>query len=129
MKYLYLKSGIRPVCTVLALCCILFLQPGCKNYNEADLYPDCDTTNVTYSKNIRPIFSANCLPCHSTANQFGGIILDVLDSARIPARNGSLLKAVTHDPSVVPMPKGGGKLTDCDIAKIRRWISLGEPAK
>ena len=108
---------------------LLIFPPGCKNYNAVDLYPPCDTVNVTYSGDIQPIIFANCLPCHSVANKFGGVILVVLDSARIPARNGLLLKAVTHDPSVIPMPKGGAKLPDCDIAKIRRWISLDEPAK
>jgi hypothetical protein len=107
----------------------LLFPPGCKNYNAVDLYPPCDTVDVTYSDDIHPIISANCLPCHSIANQFGGVILAVLDSARIPARNGLLLKAVTHEQSVIPMPKGGEKLSDCEIAKIRRWIFLGEPVK
>lgn len=109
---------------------LLISQPGCKNYNEVDLYPPCDTTNATYSDDILPIVSGNCLPCHITANYASsGIALDNVDSARIPARNGLLLKAVTHDPSVPPMPKGGSKLSDCDIARIQRWINLGEPAK
>jgi hypothetical protein len=114
---------------ILVISLLLIIQPGCKNYNEVDLYPPCDTLNVTYSNSIYPIVNANCLPCHTTVNAFGGIILDNADSARIPAKNGLLLKAVTHDPSVVPMPKGGGKLSDCDISKFRRWINLGEPAK
>jgi hypothetical protein len=107
----------------------LVVPTGCKNYNAVDLYPPCDTLNVTYSGDIQPIIAANCLPCHSVVNQFGGVILAVLDSARIVARNGLLLKAVTHQTGVVPMPLGGAMLPDCDIAKIRRWISLGEPAK
>jgi hypothetical protein len=103
---------------------------GCKDYNEVDLFPACDTTNATYSEDILPIFTANCMPCHDIGNySLSGITLTVLDSARIPARNGLLLKAVTHDPSVVPMPRGGGKISDCDIGKIRKWIELGEPAK
>jgi hypothetical protein len=112
-----------------AIFILLIVFQGCKDYNEVDLYPACDTTNVTYSHDIAPIFSANCLPCHNLANQFGSVVLDNVDSARIVARNGLLLKAVTHDPSVVPMPKGSQMLSDCNIAKIRRWISLGEPAK
>lgn len=124
-----LRTGSLFLIPAVSLLFLLIVPPGCKNYNAVDLYPPCDTTNVTYSGDIYPIVTANCLPCHSLANQFGGICLAVLDSARIPARNGLLLKAVTHDPSVIPMPKGGGKLSDCDIAKIRRWINLGEPAK
>ena len=124
------RSGVYFLLPVAFILFLLLIAPaGCKNYNEVDLYPPCDTVNVTYADDMQTIFSANCLPCHSVANKFGGVILEVLDSARIPARNGLLLKAVTHDPSVVPMPKGGAKLSDCDIAKIRRWIELDEPAK
>ncbi len=125
-----IRSGfyfLLPIASLIFF--LLLIPPGCKNYNQVDLYPPCDTVNVTYSGDIQPIIFANCLPCHSVANKFGGVILVVLDSARIPARNGLLLKAVTHDPGVIPMPKGGGKLSDCDIAKIRRWIALDEPAK
>lgn len=114
---------------ISTICFFLILQQGCKDYNAETLYPACDTTHVTYGSSISSIVKANCLPCHTTINAFGGIILDNADSARIPAKNGLLLKAVTHDPSVVPMPKGGGKLSDCDRSKIRRWINLGEPAK
>jgi hypothetical protein len=125
-----LRSGCYFLLPIASLIIILLLFPtGCKNYNEIDLYPPCDSINVSYADEIQPIISANCLPCHSIANKFGGIILAVLDSARIPARNGLLLKSVTHDPGVIPMPKGGAKLPACDIAKIRRWISLDEPAK
>jgi len=108
---------------------IFLIPPGCKDYNKLELYPPCDTTQIGYAEDILPIFAANCIPCHSEANAFGGQVLATLEGARIPASNGLLLKAVTHDPSVVPMPKGGGMLDDCSINKIRRWINLGEPAK
>jgi hypothetical protein len=125
-----IRSRLYPVVPVfMFLVWVLLTQPGCKNYNSVDLYPPCDTTNVTYSHDIYPIVEANCLPCHTTANNLGGIILDNVDSARIPAQNGLLLKAVTWDPSVVPMPKGGAQLSECDIDKFTRWVNLGEPAK
>jgi hypothetical protein len=124
-----LRPGFLFLVPAVLLLFLLIVPPGCKNYNAVDLYPPCDTVNVSYAGDILPIVEANCLPCHSITNQLGGIVLTVLDSARIPARNGLLLKAVTHDPGVVPMPRGGGKLSGCDIAKIRRWIILDEPAK
>lgn len=108
---------------------IILVPPGCKDYNSIDLYPPCDTTQIGYEEDVLPIFKANCIPCHSEANAFGGIVLATLEGARVPATNGLLFKAVTHDPSVVPMPKGGGMLDDCSINKIKRWINLGEPPK
>jgi hypothetical protein len=118
-----------PALVISIIIMVFFIPPGCKNYNKEDLYPACDTVQIGYAEDILPIFSANCIPCHSTTNAFGSIILATLEDARIPAENGLLLKAVTHDPGVVPMPKGGGQLSDCEISKISRWINLGEPAK
>ncbi len=108
---------------------LLLFPPGCKNYNSEELYPACDTVQVTYSYDIYPIVSANCLPCHSTNNAFGGHILDTYEGAKTDALTGLLIPAVTHAPSVVPMPRGGQKLPDCDIAKFRRWVNLNEPPK
>lgn len=112
---------------VIFLLLLLIFPTGCKNYNEVDLYPPCDTVNVTYTDDIYPIVSANCLPCHTTVNAFGNVVLDNVDSARIVARNGLLLKAVNHDPSVVPMPKGGAKLPSCELSKFDAWVAHNEP--
>jgi hypothetical protein len=38
-----------------------------------------------------------------------------------------LMKAVKHDPSVIPMPVGGSRLSDCDISKIQIWVDAGAP--
>lgn len=108
---------------------IILVPPGCKDYNKIELYPPCDTSQIGYAEDVLPIFHANCIPCHSEANAFGGIVLATYEGAKIPALNGLLYKAITHDPTVVPMPKGGGKLDDCSINKISRWINLGVPAK
>ena len=125
-----LLRGVFLLLTVSSFLLLMILfTAGCKNYNSEDLYPPCDTTRVTYNHDIHPIVTANCLPCHTSINQFGGIILDTYQGALIPAQNGLLLKAVTHypDPAIVPMPKGGAKLPSCDISMFRQWIALGEP--
>jgi hypothetical protein len=109
---------------------ILFLANSCYNDNEEDLYPytPCDSTNVTYSKTIAPIISAGCNRCHSTAMATGGIITDNYQSLK-PLADGGLLWGVTsHAPGFKPMPQDGGKLTDCELAKIKRWINDGAPA-
>jgi hypothetical protein len=129
MKIQFKPVSLTIILFTLLIFFIVLIPPGCKDYNKIDLYPPCDTTLIGYADDIQPIFFANCIPCHSVANAFGGIVLETLEGATIPAQNGLLLKAVTHDPTVVPMPKGGGKLGDCEINKITRWINLGEPAK
>ena len=43
----------------------------CTYNNEQTLYPvlsnSCDTTNITFSGKVAPIFKANCLSCHGNA--------------------------------------------------------------
>jgi hypothetical protein len=43
------------------------------------------------------------------------------------AANGQLLGTLNHDPGYSPMPKGGAKLSDCDLAKLRQWVAAGTP--
>ena len=110
---------------------ILFLLFSCKYYNEEDLTPDpppCDTTNVTYTTTILPIFESYCLECHNTQTAEGNIILDTYNGAKIPALDGRLWKAVSWEPGFPsPMPKGGSQLSSCDQAKIKKWIDSGIP--
>ncbi len=45
------------------------------------------------------------------------------------AQNGYLYGNITHAPGYNPMPDGGGggKLSDCTIATIKKWIDSGTP--
>ena len=109
----------------------LLALPGCYYDVESELYPKnqntaaCDTTVTAYQAKVLPIIQANCYACHSgTAAAGGNIMLEGYDNLRVVAANGRLYKAITHTgPS--PMPKGGNKLADCDIAIIRSWIRNG----
>ena len=107
------------------------LFSGCYYDVETELYPKdptqtCDTLNVNYSTRIEPIIRTNCYVCHAgTAVAGGNIMLEGytnlknFDSAR-------LYGSVSHTAGS-PMPKGGNKLPDCDIAAIKKWIDTGKP--
>jgi hypothetical protein len=73
---------------------LLLLITACYNDNEYDLYPfsatQCDSTNVTYSKTIVPIISANCNSCHSTAVASGNVTTDNYPGLSTVALNGKL---------------------------------------
>lgn len=99
-------------------------------YDKADLvYPPagpCDTTAVTYSGTVVPILVNQCYSCHSgSASASLGLKLDTYSTLMVQVNNGSLLGSVEHQNGFSPMPKGGGKMQDCDIAKIRTWIRAG----
>ena len=102
-------------------------------YDKAELvYPsgtaNCDTSAVKYSTDIVGILSANCYSCHAgTAVNGSGIQLDTYAGISAQANAGILLPVIQHDPGYVEMPKGGTKLSECNIAKIRTWIRNGAP--
>jgi mono/diheme cytochrome c family protein len=103
---------------------------SCYYDNEEYLYPangqsTCDTLSVTYNANIAPIFANNCNGCHNSASPGGNIITD--NHTDLVANINKVWLAINHFPGAEAMPKGGGKLSDCEIAKIKRWKNLNMP--
>jgi len=118
---------LKPILTAFIL--VVALQ-ACYYDNEEDLYPtvpECDTVNVSYSQDVWPIISSNCTSCHSGGAPSGNVYLDNYDNIVIAADNGSLLGAIKHESGYSPMPKGGGMLSDCNIALIEKWVEDGTP--
>lgn len=118
----------RPyIASVFTLAVILTIG-GCYYDNEEDLYPGkggCDTTNVTYSASVAPIFAGYCNSCHSGSSPSGNIVTDNYNSVKT---NMSRIRgSINHLPGYSLMPKDSGKLPDCDLAKIDIWIRQGMP--
>lgn len=92
-------------------------MPGPGDGNE-----QCDTVQVTYKYDVLPIFDQYCLSCHSGQSPQAGIDLENFSTVAALAQNGALLGSIKHEAGFSPMPQGGNKLSDCDIAKIEIWI-------
>lgn len=88
---------------------------------------DCDTTNVTYSATILPLMQSRCIGCHNNNTTSGNVNLSTHAGTQVQALNGRLLAVVNHEPGFSPMPSGGNKLSDCEIAEIRIWVNDGAP--
>jgi hypothetical protein len=68
------------------------------------------------------------LSCHSNSAAAGsgsGIKLQDYADVKIQVTNGKLAGSIQHTSGFSAMPKGGGKLTDCNILVINTWISKG----
>lgn len=115
------------------LIAIIATMAGCYYDSEEALYPTvsttCDLSNVTFSSTVKPILQASCLSCHSNskaASSGAGIKLENYADVVASAGNGQLMGAINHSNGYVAMPQGGGKLTDCEISKIQKWIDNGK---
>ncbi|HEY0356434.1 MAG TPA: c-type cytochrome domain-containing protein, partial [Flavisolibacter sp.] len=75
----------------------------------------CDTTNVTYSVTVKNIVSNKCQGCHSSSVPSGGIDLSTYTGLKAKVTDGRLWGAVNHLSGYSPMPKGGTRLSDCEL--------------
>jgi hypothetical protein len=103
---------------------------SCTNDNEETLYgkPDigaCDLSQATYALTVRPILQQNCYSCHTGSFASGNIALDDYTNVKTQMDNGKLLGSIKHLPGHRPMPDGGPKLSECNIARITKWYDAG----
>jgi hypothetical protein len=112
---------------VIAVLGITFLN-GCFYDNKEDLYKDfpqdCNTTGLTYTQDISPLISQNCLGCHSTAGGFFPV-LETLQQMR--ANEVEVTFRITKsigDPLVMPK---GGPMQKCSVDQILTWYADGAP--
>ena len=101
-------------------------------YDKGDLlYPQngtgCDTTAVSYNRDVMPLLSNRCYTCHIGATAGGGIVLGTYAEDKVVALNGKLYGAVNHSPGFSQMPTGGTKLNTCQLATVKKWIDAGSP--
>lgn len=99
------------------------IHPG----EDLDLSCDSNAANVTYSKSIQPILTANCglnNSCHNTSSS--NPHLSEYDVLKALALNGTLVNAVNHTGTASPMPKNSNTtLPRCSRAKIEVWVAGG----
>ncbi|WP_460617174.1 c-type cytochrome [Hymenobacter ruber] len=124
------SAFIRPALLSAVATALLGLAASC-TYSHGDPAPACDVPSetITYAGVISPIFEANCRRCHGAAvyATLGGGN-DFSSYAAISSYpQGILLGSIKHSPGYDFMPKDGGKISDCDIARIEAWYAKGKP--
>lgn len=123
--------SMRIILTLVLILVGLILFNACYYDSEEYLYGNqvqpCDTSAVKYSTVIAPLVASNCNSCHSSASPSGNVVTDNYTGLAAIAANGKLWGAVNHNNGFSAMPKGGNKLSNCELAKIRIWIQAGAP--
>jgi len=117
------------------------------------LPPPSARKDVTYAKDIKPLFDASCIDCHGAEKKKAGLRLDSLEAVLKGSKEGkvvevgkseksSLVIAVSQlDPEMTMPPKkkgggggaggsgGGGQppkpLTPEQVGLVRAWIDAG----
>lgn len=102
-----------------------WILQGAKDLTCDEMAGQCDTTNITYSGFVAPLLTTYCVGCHSGGAPSGNIVLNSHAGVQAVALNGRLIGAITWANGFQQMPRGSGKLSDCNIQKIKAWISNG----
>lgn len=111
---------------------IIYFGSSCYYDKEELLYPGaatCDTTGtISYTAKVVPILQQQCYSCHSGGSPSGGIQMGTYASDKAIAMNGKLYGTISHSAGYIAMPQGAAKMSDCQIATIKKWIDAGATA-
>ena len=129
--------------TLAALAAVFSLAVAASAQDAAPLPPASTKTGLTYATDIKPIFDANCVKCHSGDKPKAHLHLDTLDgilkgnkwgpAVKVgDAANSIVVKAAAHqlkdkDDWMPPMPNkaGANTLTPEQIGILIAWINQG----
>lgn len=92
---------------------------------DASVSMPCDSSNVTFSGSVEPIFKTWCVGCHSSTNPGKGIDLSTFEGVKACVNGGRLMGSIQHLSGYTAMPQNTNQLSDCDISKIAIWIRGG----
>lgn len=117
----------------ITLILLMAVISGCYYDTEERLYPKisspCDDTVVTFSSTVTTILHS-CQTCHSNSNATssgGGVKLENYADVVKLVNSGKLMGSIRHDNGYIPMPQGGGKLSDCEISQLQKWVDNKTP--
>jgi WD40 repeat protein/mono/diheme cytochrome c family protein len=122
-------------CIALSTVCLSAFFVAIADLEAADETPAAGA--VSYYRDIRPIFQANCQGCHQPAKQGGEYVMTAFetlikggksgDAAIVPGKpDGSfLIELITPVNGKADMPKGNKPLADNELQLITRWIAEG----
>jgi len=110
--------------------------------DTSKLPPASDQKDVTYAKDIKPIFDKSCVKCHGAEKPKAKLRLDTLEGALKGSENGKVIEPgksadsilvhnvahIGNEDDFMPPPDNKAKippLTKDQIGLIRAWIDQG----
>ena len=91
--------------------------------------------DVSFARDIQPVFKRNCAGCHQPASKSSGLDLTTYDGLRAGGKRGPSLSPGSPDSSLIlkflsgdikpSMPLGGALLPPETVAIVREWIKAG----
>lgn len=90
--------------------------------------PACASTELSYKKDILPIFEANCFSCHNEevyARKADGNLMVGYSDIKKYLDEGLIIGNIERTQGFIGMPYKKEKIDSCDIEKIKAWAAAG----
>lgn len=97
-----------------------WINEGAKNGTNCP--SKCDTTKFTYTNAITPLFTKYCNACHNGTGSSSKVDLSNWAAIKVYVDNGKLWADVNGTGNLMPK---SGKLSDCELKQIKKWIDAG----
>ena len=104
----------------------LLLVTSCSK-DDDPVNSNCSGLTPTYTADIKPIISSNCLSCHNGTQSESGIDLSTYSGVKSMADAGRLLGALHHQNGFTPMPKDAPQLSSDKLQLFDCWVQNGTP--
>lgn len=119
------KVKAPPFISLLLLA--LFAAPlSCYYDNEEELYGvvSCDTTGVSFSRDVLPIVLNNCASCHQPGGSQSTSPMTNYAEVKSYAANRLIANRINGVGNIMPPL---GKMSNCNIQLIEAWLNAGAP--
>jgi len=133
-----LKDDLMPkhVLFTVSICCAVFCSAFALAADES-AQSDSTKDQVSYYRDVRPIFQTHCQGCHQPAKRGGAYVMTDFSAlmqggesgevAVVPGKpqDSYLMAQITPTDGVAEMPKKAKPLTAPELALVTRWIEQG----
>lgn len=95
-------------------------------YGGSNTGPCTDSVGtVSYVQKVVPMLQQYCYSCHTGSFPSGNAVMGNYTADKAMAQNGKLYGTINHMTGFSAMPKGMPKMSNCQIATIKKWIDAG----
>jgi hypothetical protein len=122
---------MKTIFSILAVTVTLAFFSSCYYDKEELLYgsgnaPCTDTAGVvSYAQKVVPMLQQYCYSCHTGSFPSGNIAMGTYTTDKAIGQNGKLYGSINHSSGYSPMPQGMPKMSNCQVAVIKKWIDSG----
>ncbi len=95
-------------------------------YGNGNNGPCVDSAGlVSYAQKVKPMLQQYCYSCHTGSFPSGNQVMGTYATDKTMAQNGLLYGTISHSPGFSAMPQGMPKMSNCQVATIKKWIDSG----